>query len=515
MSSDRKILIVDNDVESCSLMRAVIANYKFDFPTEVYTSSDLNEADHLIKQITPDCIICGCGVSDLIPWTQKINSDAVKILLSENADFDELQNAVNKGGIFRFVFKPWNEEELCSAVAGSIEYLDISRENSGLVAKAEAKNRYLMKLKAMLENKDAEQNTRIERSEQTVKNVKTEFEITNRLLRAMNNVRSTADIEKRLKEILYDAMDIEDVKISPYKKTGGTGLDEKCLSVPLFCSGCILGEISFYRVALFDPSEVELLDKTADLVAMTADKLIRFSSLERLKKQWEAVFDSIDVPLTVVDKDLNLTRANRSFGEMVGEKVQNIIGKKCFNVLRNVGNGTQCSGCNVRDSFETAKPVGSEVNVEHSGKCFTTWTYPVCVDGRVNSAVQFYKDISEQKNYREKLLHSEKLAEIGILAGSVAHEINNPIGGIIAMLQIISHEMEKNSPIAEDIQEMEKAAGRCKKIVDNLLHFSRQSKEDEAKVMELSSVFNSLMPLVDIQIRHENIDFSFTDETNG
>lgn len=510
-----KILVVDPDIESCSMMRAVISNCRFDFSTEVYTSSSLNDAGYLVKQVAPECIICGYSVNELLPWIEKTGTEAVKILISDNAGFEELQDAINKGAVYRFVFRPLKEDELCTAVAGAIEYLDISKENSGLVAKAEAKNQYFLKLKAILDNKDVEQNMHLNYSYEAIKDVRTEFEIMNRLLRVINRVKSVDDIEKELKEILYDAMDVGDVKITPYKKTSDVNINNKCLSIPLFCSGCILGEINFYRDGIFSSSDVEFLDKIADVVAMTADKLIRFSSLEKLKRQWEAVFDSIDVPLTVVDKEMNLVRVNRSFSEIVGAKVRDIIGRKCYNIFQGAENSSQCTGCNVLKSFESVKPIGSEVNLGRVNKCFTTWTYPIIENGKVNSVVQFYKDISEQRNYREKLLHSEKLAEIGMLAGSVAHEINNPIGGIISMLQIISHETDKNLPIHEDLQEMAKAAERCKKIVDNLLHFSRRSKEEEVKVLELSSVFSSLMPLIDIQIRHENIELKFDDKTNG
>ena len=121
------------------------------------------------------------------------------------------------------------------------------------------------------------------------------------------------------------------------------------------------------------------------------------------------------------------------------------------------------------------------------------------------SAVHFYKDISDQINYRERLVYSEKLAEIGILAGSVAHEINNPIGGIIALLQILISETKEEGRYLDDLKEMERAAQRCKQIVDNLLHFSRTSNDDEIREVEFCSVFKTLTPLIQLQIRHENI----------
>ena len=150
-------------------------------------------------------------------------------------------------------------------------------------------------------------------------------------------------------------------------------------------------------------------------------------------------------------------------------------------------------------------PAGSVVRFGDGQKSYNAWTYPIIENGVSKTAVQFYKDVSEQVIYREKLLYSEKMAEIGILAGSVAHEINNPVGGVLALLQVMMRELDKNSAMYEDLLEMEKAAKRCKQIVDNLLHFSRRSRDEDIKDIEVSSIFSSMLPVIELQTRHENI----------
>ena len=209
-----------------------------------------------------------------------------------------------------------------------------------------------------------------------------------------------------------------------------------------------------------------------------------------------------------------MSRANIAFEKLTGVSIKNIIGKKCYSLLGPYSN-KPCIGCKVKNVFNNCTPQGSEIHLRHLNKFFTTWTYPIYYNNKVDRIVQFYKDETEKKLYREKIIHTEKLAEIGILAGSVAHEINNPIGGIIAFLQLMDRDDIISANVKLDLKEMENAAQRCKRIVENLLHFSRKSRDEKKQNIEFSSIMNSLLPLVQIQIRHDNIEINYLDDCQG
>src|SRR5690606_22297270 len=78
----------------------------------------------------------------------------------------------------------------------------------------------------------------------------------------------------------------------------------------------------------------------------------------------------------------------------------------------------------------------------------------------------------------------------GLLAGGVAHEINNPLGGILIFSQMLLREMDKESPHYQDVVEIEAATQRCKAIVESLLDFARQqpghlpTKHEDVSVAE-------------------------------
>lgn len=515
--SQRRIIIIDQGKEDSSVLKNLILNYKFDFTPAVYIAVDVAEAISLAKQFHPDCIMAyGDAGRDFFYELETLGIDSARILISKNPSFEDIKDSINRCGIFRIIFKPWTEEEVASTIKSAIEYIDITRSNSHLVAKAEARNRYLLQLKDVLEHKGKEQQANINTSAFTVKGMNTDFEVMNAVLCSLQGVDSIEKIEHNIKNVLSGYMGIKEIKINLDHATSSTGMgvaSEGFLCLPLFCSGCSLGEMIFQKDGFFVSHEIDFLENVSDVVAMSAEKVVRFFALEKIKKQWESSFDSIDDPIVIIDDRFNILRANRAFAEATLGGLKDISGKKCYDVFQTDKTHLPCSGCNIRRAFESGHPAGSEITAQSGKRFYTTWSYPIKDSERTVSAVHFYKDISDQVSYRERLVYSEKLAEIGILAGSVAHEINNPIGGIIALLQIIISETNELHPYYGDLKEMEVAAQRCKHIVDNLLHFSRSSRDEEVRDVEFNSIFKTLSPLIELQIRHENIKYVV--ESNG
>jgi two-component system NtrC family sensor kinase len=77
---------------------------------------------------------------------------------------------------------------------------------------------------------------------------------------------------------------------------------------------------------------------------------------------------------------------------------------------------------------------------------------------------------------QQKLVHQEKLASVGQLAAGVAHEINNPLGSILLLSDVLHKELPKNDAQREDLEMIIKETTRCKNIVSDLLNFSRQQQ---------------------------------------
>ena len=127
------------------------------------------------------------------------------------------------------------------------------------------------------------------------------------------------------------------------------------------------------------------------------------------------------------------------------------------------------------------------------------WSISLLKDENGNRAgsMAMIRDIRKRKELESQVMQSSKLAAIGELAAGVAHELNNPLAGILGYAQLINDKIEKKgieNIKQEDIQKIagyhkhiEKESHRCKTIVHNLLKFSRSSKMEFGPV-DINSV---------------------------
>jgi two-component system NtrC family sensor kinase len=104
------------------------------------------------------------------------------------------------------------------------------------------------------------------------------------------------------------------------------------------------------------------------------------------------------------------------------------------------------------------------------------------------------------------LLQAEKLAAIGKLAAGVAHEINNPLTGILTNASLMRDDLTPEDPKREDLNIIVGETLRCRKIVKGLLDFARQTKPQK-QAIELNRVVLEVLDLVRNQAAFRNIDF--------
>jgi two-component system NtrC family sensor kinase len=106
---------------------------------------------------------------------------------------------------------------------------------------------------------------------------------------------------------------------------------------------------------------------------------------------------------------------------------------------------------------------------------------------------------------QERVAQSERLASLGMLAAGVAHEVNNPLGGILALTSLTVEDMSDHDPNRENLEEVIRQTERCRDIVKGLLEFSRQSKSN-TELVDLNKVLEDTLSLVAKQALFFNIN---------
>ena len=85
----------------------------------------------------------------------------------------------------------------------------------------------------------------------------------------------------------------------------------------------------------------------------------------------------------------------------------------------------------------------------------------------------------ELQQVQDQLVHAGKMAAIGELAAGVAHEINNPLTGVLTFSSLLLKRMDDNHPWKKDLETIVQQTSRCRNIVKGLLDFARQRKPDK------------------------------------
>jgi two-component system NtrC family sensor kinase len=227
-----------------------------------------------------------------------------------------------------------------------------------------------------------------------------------------------------------------------------------------------------------DPDE-KLDDQTVVLVSVA-------------KRQWERTFDAISEPLMIVDEGYLIRRANLALADDLGTAIQRVVGRRCFEVRAESPQafhgaaGLPCDGCPVAEAQQARAARDGEVR-SRAGRTHILRAFPL-LDEEVPLTVCSYHDVTEEREMSRQLASTEKLAAIGRLAGGVAHEINNPLGGILAFAHILQREEVSVEERRDYIDEIERSALRCKAIVESLLRFSRQAPQIKRRVLSLNDV---------------------------
>jgi PAS domain S-box-containing protein len=135
---------------------------------------------------------------------------------------------------------------------------------------------------------------------------------------------------------------------------------------------------------------------------------------------------------------------------------------------------------------------------------------PICFNGK-NGELVFARDITERKRHEQKeqemeaqLRQQQKLEAIGTLAGGVAHEINNPLNGIMNYAQLILDASEKDTASETYSSEIIHETERISVIVKNLLQFSRQEKQSHSYA-SIYDIINQTISLVNTIIKKDQI----------
>ena len=246
-------------------------------------------------------------------------------------------------------------------------------------------------------------------------------------------------------------------------------------SYPLNCKANNYGELIFFSSQKFSQCKKKFLKKIAFFTASALYFIENKKKMETIKHQWGGTFDSFSQAFCITDKNFKIIQTNQSFQKISNQTKPDLFAKSLFEVFPIP---IKISKSDEQEGSWLVKEKKEEKNL-----CLEISFKPLFLKKEKIQALLFLiKDVTKEMEIEERLSAQAKERELGLIKGSIAHELNNPIAGVKALLDIIEKQISPNKTLVKDsLKEMQKAINICQQIVNQLLSISH-SKEDRSSL---------------------------------
>lgn len=197
-------------------------------------------------------------------------------------------------------------------------------------------------------------------------------------------------------------------------------------------------------------------------------------ALEESEQLLNSMLDSIQDGISIIKKDFTIYRVNNVMKAWYKGKLP-LEGKKCYACYQDLD--AICPSCPTSRCMETGK---SEMTIVQgpegaSAEWLELYSHPLygTENEEIIGAVEFIRDISKQKRLEDQLQQSKKMEAIGLMAGGVAHDLNNILAGIVGYPELILQNLPSDSELRKPITAIQESGNRAAAVVEDLLTVAR------------------------------------------
>lgn len=153
----------------------------------------------------------------------------------------------------------------------------------------------------------------------------------------------------------------------------------------------------------------------------------------------------------------------------------------------------------IEEIWQTGKPKTIEHSLKIGANDFWLNTQLIAIkddQSQVQGVLGISRDITEKKKIEKQMINTEKLASLGLLAAGVAHEINNPLGVILGYCDYMLDKIPPEDKVHKILEKIERQGNHCKKVVENLLSFSRYTEHSDT-ISDINANLETVLAVVE------------------
>ena len=241
-----------------------------------------------------------------------------------------------------------------------------------------------------------------------------------------------------------------------------------------------LGVMAVHGVRLEPGGEMALLDRATEIsrqLSAILENVLLLDDVIRSRTELDNVFNSLTDLVAVTDGAGRLVEANLAFAARVGQARDALVDQPLSDLLSPaMARWIE----EARDAGSPAPAVGRQVDDPRLGGTFDLTLTPLAgVDAGPGGLVLVARDVTaqteleaERASLERRLGQSEKLLALGQFVAGVAHELNNPLQGVLGHLELLRASGDLPAPLRRDLSLVYREADRAARIVHNLLVFA-------------------------------------------
>lgn len=234
------------------------------------------------------------------------------------------------------------------------------------------------------------------------------------------------------------------------------------------------------------------------------------SNLQRMR----AFVESMPSAVAMLDKELRMQACSDQWLQSYGFEAKDIRGKRLFDLFPEM---TESWRSHFFRALAGEMQKNDEDFIDKEGqRLWFKWELRPWYDGsRIGGVIVFYENITPYKVTQERLLHSSKMASLGEMSSSIAHEINNPLSIIVGRAHQLKDLSERNKLQESDPAKFSdvilKSANRISKIVKGLRNFSREGTSDPFQIVSLNQLYQDVLEICQSRLYHHEVQIEWSE----